>query len=69
MEYFKLLLSKVNEQSILIFDDIYWSSEMEQAWDEIKKHEAVTLTIDLFNIGIVFFRKESKQKQHFTIRY
>ena len=69
MEYFKLLLSKVNEQSILIFDDIYWSSEMEQAWDEIKKHEAVTLTIDLFYIGIVFFRKESKQKQHFTIRY
>jgi predicted O-methyltransferase YrrM len=69
MEYFKLLLSKVNEQSILIFDDIYWSSEMELAWDEIKKHEAVTLTIDLFYIGIVFFRKESKQKQHFTIRY
>jgi len=69
MEYFKLLLSKVNEQSILIFDDIYWSSEMEQAWDEIKKHEAVTLTIDLFYIGIVFFRKENKQKQHFTIRY
>jgi predicted O-methyltransferase YrrM len=69
MQYFELLLSKVNEQSILIFDDIYWSSEMEQAWDEIKKHEAVTLTIDLFYIGIVFFRKESKQKQHFTIRY
>jgi hypothetical protein len=69
MEYFKLLLSKVNEQSILIFDDIYWSSEMEQTWDEIKKHEAVTLTIDLFYIGIVFFRKENKQKQHFTIRY
>ena len=69
MEYFKLLLSKVNEQSILIFDDIYWSSEMEKAWDEIKKQEEVTLTIDLFYIGIVFFRKENKQKQHFTIRY
>jgi len=69
MEYFELLLSKVNEQSILIFDDIYWSSEMAQAWDEIKKQEAVTLTIDLFYIGIVFFRKENKHKQHFTIRY
>ena len=69
MEYFKLLLSKVNEQSVLIFDDIYWSSEMEKAWDEIKKQEEVTLTIDLFHVGIVFFRKENKQKQHFTIRY
>ena len=69
MEYFKLLLSKVNEQSILIFDDIYWSGEMEKAWAEIKKQEEVTLTIDLFHVGIVFFRKENKQKQNFTIRY
>ena len=69
MEYFKLLLSKVNEHSVLIFDDIYWSSEMEKAWDDIKKQAEVTLTIDLFHVGIVFFRKENKQKQHFTIRY
>lgn len=69
MHYFNLLLSKVNEQSILIFDDIYWSAEMEKAWKEIKKHPAVTLTIDLFYIGIVFFRKENKQQQHFKIRY
>lgn len=69
MQYFNLLLGKVNEQSILIFDDIYWSVEMEAAWKEIKKHPAVTLTIDLFYIGIVFFRKENKQQQHFKIRY
>ncbi len=69
MQYFELLLSKVNEQSILIFDDIYWSTEMEKAWDEIKKHASVTSTIDLFYMGIVFFRKENKQQQHFKIRF
>ena len=69
MHYFELLLSKVNEQSILIFDDIYWSAEMEKAWNEIKKHASVTLTIDLFYMGIVFFRKENKQQQHFKIRF
>ncbi len=69
LEYFEILLGKVNEQSVLIFDDIYWSSEMEQAWSEIKKHPKVTLTIDLFFIGIVFFRNENKQKEHFMIRY
>jgi predicted O-methyltransferase YrrM len=69
MEYFKLLLSKVNEHSVLIFDDIYWSNEMEKAWTEIKKQKEVTLTIDLFHVGIVFFRKENKEKQHFTISY
>ena len=69
LEYFHALLEKVNEQSLLIFDDIYWSSEMEQAWSEIKNHPKVTLTIDLFFIGIVFFRNENKQKEHFVIRY
>ena len=67
--YFKELLAKTNNNSILVFDDIHWSSEMESAWETIKKDAAVTCSIDLFFIGIVFFRKEFKEKQHFVIRY
>lgn len=67
--YFKILSEKINTSSILIFDDIHWSEEMEDAWKIIKSHSSVTLSIDLFFIGLVFFRKEFKIKQHFTIRY
>ena len=67
--YFKELLAKTNNNSILVFDDIHWSSEMESAWETIKKDAAVTCSIDLFFIGIVFFRKEFKEKQHFVIRF
>ncbi len=67
--YFKQLLSKTNNDSILVFDDIHWSSEMEVAWEAIKNNAAVTCSIDLFFIGIVTFRKEFKEKQHFTIRF
>jgi predicted O-methyltransferase YrrM len=67
--YFKELLAITNNDSILVFDDIHWSSEMEAAWETIKKDAAVTCSIDLFFIGIVFFRKEFKEKQHFVIRY
>jgi predicted O-methyltransferase YrrM len=67
--YFHQLLSKANENSIFIFDDIHWSKEMEEAWEYIKSHSAVTLTIDLFFIGLVFFRKEQKVQQHFVIRF
>jgi cbb3-type cytochrome oxidase subunit 3 len=42
---------------------------MEEAWEIIKADSAVTLTIDLFFIGIVFFRKENKVKQHFVVRF
>lgn len=69
LRYFHQLLEKVNADSILIFDDIHWSEEMEEAWENIKLHPAVTLTIDMFFIGIVFFRTEFKEKQHFVIRY
>lgn len=67
--YFEKLLQYSLPSTILIFDDIHWSKEMEEAWEQIKAHEAVTLTIDLFFIGIVFLRKEFKQKQHFSIRF
>lgn len=67
--YFQELLAKTNNDSILVFDDIHWSSEMEAAWEKIKKDSAVTCSIDLFFIGIFFFKKEFKEKQHFAIRF
>ncbi len=69
MRYFTALLPSLHNHSILIFDDIHWSAEMEKAWEEIKSHESVTLSVDLFFIGIILFRKENKAKEHFTIRF
>jgi predicted O-methyltransferase YrrM len=69
IEYFKTFLKKSNNQSIFIFDDIHWSKEMEEAWEVIKQHDSVTLSIDLFFIGLVFFSHDFKVKQHFTIRF
>lgn len=66
LNYFQICLQKVHNNSIFVFDDIHWSEEMEEAWEEIKKHPKVTVTIDLFWIGIVFFRTE-QVKEHFTI--
>jgi hypothetical protein len=53
----------------MVFDDIHWSEGMERAWEEIKRDPAVTLTIDIFFVGLVFFRKMQLIPQHFTIRY
>ena len=55
LEYFNIFLEKSTTDSIFIFDDIHWSGEMEEAWEEIKHHPSVTLTIDLFFIGSGFF--------------
>ena len=69
LNYFNFFLKKSGPQSIFIFDDIHWSKEMEEAWSLVQQHESVTLTIDLFFIGLVFFSNDFKVKQHFTIRF
>ena len=69
IRYCELLIKHSTEQTIMVFDDIHWSEEMEKAWEKIKDHPTVTCTIDLFFIGLVFFRKDFKVKQHFSIRY
>lgn len=69
LHYFDMMKPYLQEHSVLIFDDIHWSKEMEQAWAAIKKDETVTLTVDLFFIGLVFFRKEQKEKQHFIVQF
>ena len=67
LEYFELLLPTIDNETVWIFDDIHWSKEMEEAWEIIKNHSKVTVTIDTFQWGIVFFRKE-QEKEHFVIR-
>ena len=69
LHYFRQLVAHSTSTAILIFDDIHWSTEMEAAWREIQQDPAVTLTIDLFFIGLVFINPEFKVKQHFTIRF
>ena len=68
-KYFRQILYKVHNDSILIFDDIHWSQGMEDAWETIQQHELVRCTMDLFFMGIIFFRQEFKEKQHFKIRF
>lgn len=67
--YFKTILQKTHNNSIIVLDDIHWSREMHKAWETIKNHPAVRCTIDLFFVGIVFLREEFKEKQHFVIRF
>ena len=68
INYFEQCLKAKKDNSVFIFDDIHWSEGMNEAWEYIKNHEEVTLTIDTFFWGLVFFRKEQFEKEHFTLR-
>ena len=68
LNYFEQCIAKIHNNTILIIDDIYWSKDMAQAWEMIKKHEKVSSTIDLFQLGIVFFYTDLPKK-HYRMRF
>ncbi len=69
LSYFHQFLVKRNNETILIFDDIHWSKEMKDAWEEIKLHPDVRCTIDIFFLGFVIFRDEIREKQNYVLRF
>ena len=67
IENFNSLLKHSHNESVFIINNIYWSKEMTEAWNIIKKQKEITVSIDTYYLGFLFFRKE-QSKQHFTIR-
>ncbi len=68
--YFDFLNKHFHNDTIVVFDDIHWSKEMEEAWNHISQSKEVSLSLDLFQFGILFFRKEFMgNKQHFVIKF
>lgn len=68
LQYFDWIREKAHENTVLVFDDIYWSEEMKMAWAAIRNHPSIRVTIDIFAYGIVFFRN-GQEKENFIIRY
>lgn len=68
LRYFDMILPFANENTVLVLDDIHWSSPMHAAWQAIKSHPSVTLTVDLFQVGLVFF-KGGMAKQDVVIKF
>ena len=68
MRYFEQILPKLHDKSVLIIDDLYWSADMEKAWNTLKEHPKASATIDLFQVGIIFFNPELN-KIHYKMRF
>ena len=60
--------AQANEETVLIFEGIHHSGRTEEAWEAIIADEDVTLSMDLYSVGIVFFR-EGIEKQDFVLKY
>lgn len=64
LRYFLQLCRRMDDKGIIVIDDIYSSAEMEQAWNELKHHDLIYGSIDLFYMGILFF-DPALNRQHY----
>jgi len=68
LNYFNSCLKYANENSIFVFDDIHWSPDMTSAWNEVIQHPKVQISMDFYQIGILFFH-QSQAKEDFKLWY
>lgn len=67
IRYFNEISPFLHDDSVVILDDIHWSAEMERAWNEISRNPKVTLSLDFFHFGVLFFRK-GRVIEHFRLK-
>lgn len=68
LRYFRRIAEGSDNNTVIVIDDIYYSQEMQDAWDEIRNDEKVSVTVDIFRMGIVFFRK-GITPQNYIVRH
>lgn len=66
LSYFNSMLPFINDSSIIVVADIHWSKGMEKAWEEIIQNQTITLSLDFYECGVLFFRK-GLTKSHYIL--
>ena len=67
LRYYEQLHPLVHRKTIIVVDDIHWSPDMNRAWNEIRRRKEVTSSMDLLELGVLFFDPDYLPK-HYTLR-
>ena len=68
LQYYAALKKFISPQTIIIVDDIYWSEEMNEGWNELTNYPEVTQSVDCFQFGLLFFNPGFISKEHHLIK-
>lgn len=66
-QYLQSLQAYTHDDTIFIIDDIIWSADMNQTFNELIASDRYHVTMDLFRWGLIIQRPQ-QEKEHFTIR-
>ena len=63
------ILQQMLPDDVMITRQLHTSPYSTSQWEQIKAHKNVKISLDLFDTGIVLFKNEFKEKQHFILKY
>lgn len=66
-ETIEQLILTIENDSFWILEDIHANAATKALWQTLQQNPKVTVTIDTYHFGLVFFRRE-QAKEHFIIR-
>ena len=68
LRYYRQFRPLIHADTVFVMDDIYWSRSMEKAWKKLIEQPEVTLSIDIFDAGLLFFNKDF-YKEHYVLEF
>jgi predicted O-methyltransferase YrrM len=67
LNYFETILPACSPNAVIVFDDIYWTQDMQRAWKTIINRPEVTASLDLWSVGIIWLNPAFQQKMHLKV--
>jgi hypothetical protein len=68
-EVFENNLHLLQRDSIVAINGIHRNESCSATWQSLYGDSRVKLSMDLYGIGLLFFRDDFKEKQHFVLKY
>lgn len=65
---FHQFLKCVHSKTVCVIEGIHQSAQMKKLWKQFCQEEAVGITFDLYDVGILFFDRQ-KIKQHYIVNF
>jgi len=65
---FETFVKIAHNETVFVINAIHQSAGIEKVWSNITNHACVTVSIDIYGLGLVFLRKELS-KQKFVLRF
>lgn len=66
---FNRYIGHLKPNSVFIITGIHNTHRHTTKWNRLCRHPKVMMSVDLYGVGLIFFRDEFKEKQHFVLRY